>query len=121
VVVPRPQQRDVIDAVQERNHNRIADQRRRRQLESRLQLRCLRRHPQDVNFSVEQGRSRNVDLEITERSALDTEPARMSRKRLSPEQEHDVCLGASECTADETADAARAENRVSHANDRKPP
>jgi hypothetical protein len=110
----------VIDPVQERNHNGITDQRWRRQLERCLQLRRLRRHPKYVDISVERRRSRNVHLEITERNALDAEPARMSRKRPRPEQEHDIGAGASERTTDKTADAACTENCVSHTNDRKP-
>src|SRR5262245_35812462 len=119
MLVARTQQLDVIDAVQERNHNRITDQRGRRQLECRLQLRRLRRHPKDVDGSVERRGSRNVHLEITERNALDAEPARMACKRRRPKEEHNIGAGASEPAAHKTADAARTENRVAHTDDRK--
>ena len=57
---------------------------------------------------------RDLDLEVAEDDALDTEPAGMPRERLRPEHEDDVRARASERAADQTPHAARAEDRVTH-------
>jgi hypothetical protein len=43
----------------------------------------------------------------------------MSGKRLDPQEQYDVAPRARERAADETADTARTENRMSHSHDRK--
>src|SRR5262249_13450445 len=72
----------------------------------------------DVDLAIEHRSRRDADLEVAEGDALDAQAARMPGERLRPEQDHDVLAGAGERAADQTADAAGAENRVSHASDR---
>jgi hypothetical protein len=43
----------------------------------------------------------------------------MSRKRLGPQEQHDVAPGTRERAADKTADTARTENCMSHEHNRK--
>ena len=53
VLVSLPQQRDVVDSVQERDDDRLADALGRRELQSRRELCRFWRHPQDVDLPVE--------------------------------------------------------------------
>ena len=114
VRVPLPQQGNVVDPVQERHDDRLAHALRRRERERRLELRRLRRHPEDVDLAVELAGRLHVDLEVSENDALDAQPAGMPRQRLGPEQEDDVRARTGERGADETPHAARAEDRVTH-------
>ena len=107
----------MVDAVQQRNDHGVADAFGTRELESPVQLRRLRRHPEDIDISVERRRGRDVDREIAEHDALDPEAARMLRDGLRPEQEEDVCADARERSGDQAPDAACSENRVPHASD----
>jgi hypothetical protein len=104
----------VVHAVQQWNDDGVADTFGRRELERRLQLRRLGRHPEHVDLPVQLARRRHVHLERAEDRALDAQPGRVARERLRPEEQHDICTDAGKCAADETADPAGTENRVSH-------
>ena len=45
----------------------------------------------------------------------------MSRKRLDPQEQHDLAPSARERAADKTTDTTRTENRMSHTHDRTRP
>ena len=79
VRVPRPQQRDVVDAVQERHDDGLADALGRSEGERRVEVRRLRRHPEHVDLAVERACDRDLDLEVAEDDALDAQPAGMPR------------------------------------------
>ena len=72
VRVALAQKGDMVDAVQKRDHDGIANPLRWREGECRLQRRRLRRHPEDVDGPIELRRGRHFDLEVAEHDALDT-------------------------------------------------
>ena len=119
VLIALTQNGNVVDAVQQRDDDSLADAFGRRELERRLELGRVRRHPEHVDLSVKCRRRRDVHLEIAEDDTLDAQPARVSRKRLRPEEEQDIRARARERAADETANASHPEYRVSHAHDVK--
>ena len=113
----------MVDPVQQRDHGRVTDLLGRGQLERRLQPGRLDGHPQDVDVAIEHRCSRHVDLERSERRALDDEPPVVAFARTRPEQQNDVGPGPAERRADEAADPAGAEHRVAklrHAGEPSP-
>ena len=115
VRVALAQEPDMVDAVEERDHDRLAHLLRRREGERSLQRRRLRRHPEDVDGAFEPRRRRHVDLEIAEHDALDEQPAAVARERFRPHDQDDVGARPRERAADQAADPADAEDRMSHA------
>ena len=120
VVIALAEERHVVDAVQERDHDGLAHTLGRRQFERRLELGRLRRHPEDVDLAVEHRRARDVDLEVAEHDALDAQPAGVAGERLGSEEQKHVGAAAGERAADEAADTARAEDSVAHAGQPRP-
>src|SRR5206468_4678214 len=112
--IPSSEQRDVIDAVQQRHHARRANTCWWRERKRGLELRRLRRHPDNVDITVETRRCGNVDLEVAEDCALDGEPTLVMRERLRPHEQDDLRPGARECGGEQTADSAGAEDRMAH-------
>jgi hypothetical protein len=117
VPVALAQARHVVDAVQERDHGRIAHALGRSELERSLELRRLGRHPEHVHVAFELGSGRHVHLEVPEHHALDGEPPAVALERRRPHEQNDVVPGPGERPADEAADPPRAENRVPHGRD----
>src|SRR5262249_35841674 len=89
-LVSGAEHRDMVDAVHHRNDHGIADPLRRRELERRLELRRLDRHPENIDVSLERRRRRHLDLELTEDDALDAQACGMSLQRRRAKQEDDV-------------------------------
>ena len=108
------QQPNVIDSVQERNHDRCSDLIDGSQRQRGLQLGRFRGHPDDVDGPVEQRCGRHLDLEVAQDGAFDREPTRIPRKRLRSQQQHDVCTGTSERACQKPSDSSSAEYRVPH-------
>ncbi len=104
----------MVDAVQHRDHDRAADSLGRCELERRLELGRLRRHPEDVDIAVELRRGGDVHGEVAEDGALDHEPPAVALERRRPQEQDDVVPGPRQRGADETADPTGAEDRVAH-------
>jgi hypothetical protein len=114
VWVARPQQSQVIDPVQERDHDRAAHALGRRERQGRLELHCLCRHPERVDVAVETRRCGDFHLEIAQDGALDGKPAAVTRKGLRSHEQDDAGTDPCQRPAEKTTDAARAEDCVSH-------
>jgi hypothetical protein len=112
VKVACAQKRDVIDAVQERNDGRITNTVGWRKLESRLELRRLRRHPENIDLPVECRGGSNIHLKVAKDNTLDAQAGRESRERLPPEKKQNIRTRAGKRAAHETADATGSKNRV---------
>ena len=80
----------MIDAVEQRNHHPFADHLGRGKRKRGFELRRFRRHPENAHRSGELARSRDVNLELPEHDALDSQVSAVAGKRLRPEQEHDL-------------------------------
>ena len=115
VRVALAQEGDMVDAVEERDHDGLTHPLRWREGECGLQRRRLRRDPEDVDGAIELRRGRHFDLEVAEHDALDEQPAAVARERLRPHDQDDVGARTRERAADQAADPADAEDRMSHA------
>src|SRR5262249_7123499 len=113
-LVSGAEHRDMVDAVHQRNDHGIADPLRRRELERRLELRRLDRHPENIDVSLERRRGRHLALDPTGEDALAGRAWGMSPQRRGAKQEDDAAAARGRGAADETADPAGTENRVSH-------
>jgi hypothetical protein len=104
----------MVDTVQERNDDAVADPIGWHELERGVELRRLRGDPEDVDLSVEQRRRRHLHVEVAEQDALDSKLTSVGRERLGSHEEHHVPPGARESSAEEAAHAANSEDAVPH-------
>ena len=79
-----------------------------------MQVHRLYGDPQRVDCALELRRGLNLDLEVPEDCALDSEVPRVAVNRLRPHQEKDLGACTGECRCDQPTDTARSEDRVSH-------
>ena len=103
----------MVEAVQKRDHGRLVHALGRRQLERRLELRRLCRHPEHIDLLLEP-RGANVDVEVAEHRTLDDQAAAVPLQRVGPHEQDDLGSCASKRSGEETADSACADERVAH-------
>ncbi len=104
----------MVDAVQERDHDGLADPLGRRERQGRLELRRLGRNPDDVHFPIETGRRGNIDLEVAQHRAFDRETAFVPPKRLRPHEQEHVGAGARQRGRKQSPDTSGSDERVAH-------
>ncbi len=104
----------MVEAVQKRDHGRLVHPLWRRQLERRLELRRLCRHPEHVDLLLEPRRGANADVEVAEHRTLDDQTAAVPLQCVGPHEQDDLGSCACKRSGEETADSACADERVAH-------